>query len=155
VINTQFQYLDVGTRIAARLEPSGGEIKLHVNSDISNLDTAAGDQRLGSVSAPIIRQIKIEGSTLLVVGKPILIGSVDDPNSKRQFQLEVTVTKLGLSADSACTYYDRGTGYEGRCGTKKGDPLHAYCTIDGSKLNDQEAKNGKKLYQTQTGCLGV
>jgi hypothetical protein len=31
---------------------------------------------------------------LLVVGKPIVIGSVDDPNSNRQFQLEVTVTKL-------------------------------------------------------------
>jgi hypothetical protein len=44
--------------------------------------------------APVIRQIKINGNTLLVVGKPILIGSVDDPNSKRQFQLEVTVTKL-------------------------------------------------------------
>jgi hypothetical protein len=43
---------------------------------------------------PIVRQIKISGSTLLVVAKPILIGSMDDPNSKRQFQLEVTVTKL-------------------------------------------------------------
>lgn len=156
LVTTQFQYLDVGTRIAARLEPSGGEIKLHVNSDISNIDTTAGDQRLGPVAAPIIRQIKIEGSTLLVVGKPILVGSVDDPNSKRQFQLEVTVTKLGLAAESACTYYDQhNTGYEGKCGTKKGDALHAYCTVDASKLNDQEAKNGKKLYQTQTGCLGV
>jgi len=28
------------------------------------------------------------------VGKSILIGSTADPNSKRQFQLEVTVTKL-------------------------------------------------------------
>jgi len=27
-------------------------------------------------------------------GKAMVIGSVDDPNSKRQFQLEVTVTKL-------------------------------------------------------------
>ncbi len=44
--------------------------------------------------APVIRQIKITGDTLLAIGKPILIGSVDDPNSKRQFQLEVTVTKL-------------------------------------------------------------
>jgi hypothetical protein len=90
---TQYQYLDVGTRIDARLEALGGETKLHVNSEVSNLDTTT-DQHLGPVSAPIIRQIKIEGSTLLVVGKPILIGSVDDPNSKRQFQLEVTATKL-------------------------------------------------------------
>ena len=88
--NTQFQYIDVGTRILARLERQGEEIKLHVNSDTSNIDT---NQRAG-VDAPIIRQIKIEGSTLLVMGKPILVGSVDDPNSKRQFQLEVTATKL-------------------------------------------------------------
>jgi len=94
VVNTQFQYLDVGTRIAARLEAWGGEIKLHVNSDVSNMDTTGGDQHSGPMSAPIVRQIKIEGSTLLVVGKAILIGSVDDPNSKRQFQLEVTATKL-------------------------------------------------------------
>jgi hypothetical protein len=38
----------------------------------------------------VVRQIKIDGDTLLVTGKPIMIGSVDDPNSKRQFQLEVT-----------------------------------------------------------------
>jgi hypothetical protein len=43
---------------------------------------------------PVIRQIKISGDTLLVVGKPIVIGSADDPNSKRQFQLEVSVTRL-------------------------------------------------------------
>jgi hypothetical protein len=42
----------------------------------------------------VIRQLKIGGSTLVVVGKPMVLGIVDDPNSKRQFQLEVTMTKL-------------------------------------------------------------
>jgi len=32
----------------------------------------------------------ISGSTLVTLDKPMLIGVVDDPNSKRQFQLEVT-----------------------------------------------------------------
>jgi hypothetical protein len=31
---------------------------------------------------------------MAVPGKPMVIGSVDDPDSKRTFQLEVTVTKL-------------------------------------------------------------
>jgi hypothetical protein len=87
----QYQYLDLGTHLSAQLISHGAE--LHVSGDISSLDTSAGSQtsaRLG----PVIRQIKIEGSTALVLGKPILIGSADDPNSKRQFQLEVTVTKL-------------------------------------------------------------
>jgi hypothetical protein len=42
----------------------------------------------------VIRQLKISGSTLALLGKPMVMGSVDDPNSKRQFQLEVTMTKL-------------------------------------------------------------
>lgn len=90
-VSEQYQYLDVGAHLSAQLISHAGE--LHVSGDISSLDTSAGPDasaRLG----PIIRQIRIEGSTALVLGKPILIGSADDPNSKRQFQLEVTVTKL-------------------------------------------------------------
>ncbi len=87
----QYQYLDLGTHLSAQLISHGNE--LHVSGDISSLDTSAGPEtsaRLG----PVIRQIRIEGSTALVLGKLLLIGSADDPNSKRQFQLEVTVTKL-------------------------------------------------------------
>ncbi|HLV88146.1 MAG TPA: hypothetical protein VKV39_14265 [Candidatus Sulfotelmatobacter sp.] len=93
--STQFQYVDVGTRISAQLRPNGqsDEQELVVNSDVSNVDVTA---EAGSTpnQAPVIRQIKIEGVTLLKLGTPLLIGSMDDPNSKRQFQLEVTVTKL-------------------------------------------------------------
>ena len=87
----QYQYIDLGIHLWAQLIGHGGE--LHVSGEISSLDTSAGSEassRLG----PIIRQIKIEGSTALVLGKPIIIGSADDPNSKRQFQLEVVVAKL-------------------------------------------------------------
>ena len=90
-MNTQYQYIDVGTNIGAHLNRLfGGDVQLRVNCEVSNMDTTDPASKLG----PIIRQIKIEGSTLLAFGKPILIGSADDPNSKRQFQLEVTVTKL-------------------------------------------------------------
>jgi hypothetical protein len=41
-----------------------------------------------------IVQLKIEASTTATPGKPLIVGSVDDPNSKRQFQLELTVTRL-------------------------------------------------------------
>jgi hypothetical protein len=89
--NTQYQYIDVGTDLWAQLRGHGEDWELVVHGEVSNLDMEASHP--GEL-APIIRQIKINGNTLLVVGKPILIGSVDDPNSKRQFQLEVTVTKL-------------------------------------------------------------
>lgn len=87
----QYQYIDIGTHLWAQLISHGAE--LLVTGEVSSLDSSAGSEassRLG----PVIRQIKIEGSTALVLGKPITIGSADDPNSKRQFQLEVVVTKL-------------------------------------------------------------
>jgi hypothetical protein len=92
-VNTQYQYMDVGTRIQSILRPRGDECELEVSSEISNVDTES-KQGEGPRIAPVVRQIKMEGSTILVLNKPIVIGSVDDPNSKRQFQLEVTVTKL-------------------------------------------------------------
>jgi hypothetical protein len=43
---------------------------------------------------PAIRQMKIDSSAIASPGKSTVIGAVDDPNSKRQFQLEVVVTRL-------------------------------------------------------------
>lgn len=86
---TQFQYLDVGTNIWAFLRQVGDELQLEVRGDVSDLDKTPNND-LG----PIVRQMKISGTTLLVTGKPIVIGSMDDPNSDREFQLEVTATKL-------------------------------------------------------------
>ena len=91
--SNQWQYMDVGTKIWANLREGGDDLQLEVRSEISNLDRVAG-QDSNPALPPIVRQIQLRGSTLLVVGKPIIIGSVDDPNSNRQFQLEVTVTKL-------------------------------------------------------------
>jgi len=86
-----WQYLDVGTNIRSRVFDSQGSPGLDVRVDISNF--AIPDQAKGG-GQPIVRQMVISGSTLVTLDKPMLIGTVDDPNSKRQFQLEVTVTKL-------------------------------------------------------------
>jgi hypothetical protein len=88
----QFQYMDVGTSIWCRIGERPDGIPMTVRADISNF--AIPDQGTGHESRPVVRQFKINASTLAVPGKPIVVGSVDDPNSKRQFQLEVTVTKL-------------------------------------------------------------
>lgn len=87
----QWQYLDVGTSIWCRVGERPDGVALAVRAEISNF--AIPDQGTHE-SRPVVRQFKINASTLAVVGKPMVVGSVDDPNSKRQFQLEVTVTKL-------------------------------------------------------------
>jgi hypothetical protein len=86
---SQFQYLDVGTNINCKLEERGDGLSLEVRADFDSL--GENEQR---IHQPIIRQVSISGSTLADVGKPVVIGSADDPSSTRTFQLEATVTKL-------------------------------------------------------------
>jgi hypothetical protein len=86
----KFQYLDIGTSIQARVYGKEDTPLLDVTANVSNL--ASPDQNVHG-GQPIVRQIIINGSTLLIYDKLISIGTADDPNSKRQYQLEVTATK--------------------------------------------------------------
>jgi hypothetical protein len=43
---------------------------------------------------PVFRNITFRSAALLSPGKPTMVSSIDDPNSKRRFQLEVTAIKL-------------------------------------------------------------
>lgn len=88
----QFQYMDVGTSIWCRIGERADGVPLTVRAEISNF--AIPEQAAGRDARPAIRQFRINASTLAVPGKPMIVGSVDDPNSKRQFQLEVTVNRL-------------------------------------------------------------
>jgi hypothetical protein len=88
----EFQYIDVGTTIWCQIRERSDGIALIVRAENSNF--AIPEQGAGHDARPVIRQLKISGSTLAMLGKPVVVGSMDDPNSKRQFQLEVTVTKL-------------------------------------------------------------
>ena len=89
----EFQYLDVGTNIWAQLREQRGQTVLVVRAEVSNF--AIPEQGLDKPDPrPALRQLKVSGSALLPLAKPMVMDSVDDPNSKRQFQFEVTVTKL-------------------------------------------------------------
>jgi hypothetical protein len=88
-------YYDLGTSIYVKIQDRSGlsePIAISVRGEISNF--AVPDQSQNHDSRPILRQLKIDASTLAALGKPIELGSVDDPDSKRTFQLEVVVTKL-------------------------------------------------------------
>ena len=88
----EFQYLDVGTNIWAQLREQRGQTELVVRAEVSNF--AIPEQGEKRDPHPALRQLKISGSTLLPLGRPMVMDSVEDPNSRRTFQLEVTVTKL-------------------------------------------------------------
>lgn len=89
----EMQYIDVGTRIWSRLKERDNALLLEVRTEISNF--ANPDQAVrGTNSMPLLRQLQINASTVAFAGKPLVVGSVDDPGSRRQFQLEVTATRL-------------------------------------------------------------
>jgi hypothetical protein len=93
----EIQYLDVGTSIWCRLRDRrdvswlGNDVLLNIRSDLSSF--AVPDQQNTSMR-PAIRQMKIDASMVAFVGKQMVVGIVDDPNSKRQYQLDITVTRL-------------------------------------------------------------
>ena len=88
----KFQYIDVGTEIWTMIKEHANGLALRVRADISSF--AVPDQANHAGEEPVLRQLSIHGSTLAPLGKLVAIGSVDDPNSKHQFQLTVLVTKL-------------------------------------------------------------
>jgi hypothetical protein len=87
----QFQYIDTGTNISSRLYMKANALTLDVHAEISNF---APPDPNAKVNQPLIRQMVISGSMILIPSKSMVVGSVDDPNSNHTFQLEVTATKL-------------------------------------------------------------
>jgi len=87
----ELQFIDVGTNISSRVSERGNGLQLQVTADLSSI---VNNEQEGRSATPVVRQLRISASTVATAGKPTVLGVVDDPNSKRQFQLEVTVTKL-------------------------------------------------------------
>lgn len=89
------QYLDIGTSISSRLIEDEMGLSLEAQTEVSSLvPRSPTDAYRPNISDPMIRQLSINATTAITPGKLTNLGTVDDPDSKRQFQLEVTVTKL-------------------------------------------------------------
>jgi hypothetical protein len=84
------EYVDVGTKINGSIIMRDDAQVLHTDCDVSSVapDEAKVDGR------PILRTLTISNETPIVVGKAMVVGTAEDPNSKRKFQLEVTVTEI-------------------------------------------------------------
>jgi hypothetical protein len=88
----EFQYMDVGTTIWSRIEDHDGHVDLVARANISSFAQPEPTQGYGS--HPPIKQLKIDASTIANLGTPLILGSVDDPGSRRSFQLQVTVAPV-------------------------------------------------------------
>ena len=81
LVNTQFQYLDVGVNIdiTPRIH-AGGEVTLKIAMDVSSV---TGNSNIGGISQPIIGQRKIEHEIRLKDGEPSLMGGMFEDDDIR------------------------------------------------------------------------
>ena len=79
-------YLDVGLNFEATLEESAAGMRLRTKVEQSSI--AEQPSGIGSQD-PVIRQTLTEGSSILTLGKPLVLGSIDIPGSTRHLDVEV------------------------------------------------------------------
>ncbi|WP_263352123.1 hypothetical protein [Acidicapsa acidisoli] len=89
--NVQYQYVDVGLNISARVHEfaTGAE----VYSKLEQSSVAEAKSTIGS-NAPVIRQAMLQNTATLTAGKPVMLGSLDVPGSTRHLDIEVILENI-------------------------------------------------------------
>lgn len=92
VVDTQFTYVDIGVNIECILHESGGRVALHGSLDMSGI-AVNGSGPVAGIRNPTIQQTKLELDTIVELGKPAVVASIDDPLTARKLQVEATITR--------------------------------------------------------------
>jgi hypothetical protein len=83
------QYRSVGVSIFCDVKEGSGGPQLDLKLNISDALPPAKD-----LDAPVFRKVSLESKALLILGKPVTVGIVEDPASRHRYQVDVTATKL-------------------------------------------------------------
>jgi type II secretory pathway component GspD/PulD (secretin) len=86
VPSSQVQYVDLGLNIDASLEGFADGLRLRSKVEQSSLS----DDKSGvGMQDPVIHQTMVDGTSVLVQGKPFVLGSADVPGTTRHQEIEV------------------------------------------------------------------
>ena len=88
---TQFQYLDIGMNFDVSLSdsPAGLLLKAKVEDSSVGNPSEYGNTSGPLAQEPIVHQTALEGTSILTLGKPLTLGSVDVAGSTRHVDIEV------------------------------------------------------------------
>lgn len=93
VANTQYTYLDIGVNIDCIVgDAKTGGLGMHGKIDMSSI--VQHDDKGGNPPNPTVGQTKVEMDTAIELGKPVVVASIDDPETMRHLQVEAIVTRL-------------------------------------------------------------
>jgi hypothetical protein len=89
----QFQYMDIGVNIDARLRGPDDDLSLEGNIEVSGITMpAAGADAVHS--NPVVRQSKVSFDSAITMGKAITVASLDEVDGPRRLQIDVTATRM-------------------------------------------------------------
>lgn len=84
-----FQYMDLGVNINCRVVGRNDYASIKMSVEISSVAAAEAND-----SQPVVRSMRTEMAAVVPLGKPTLIGFMDDVNSTKRYEIAVTATKL-------------------------------------------------------------
>lgn len=91
-VQTQFTYLDIGMNFDSTVGNTGSANVLKYSIEQSSV--APEKSVIAGVEEPIIRQSYLAGVSVLTLGTPTLLGSIDISGSTRRLDIEVLVEQL-------------------------------------------------------------
>jgi hypothetical protein len=89
----QYQYFDVYVNIDCRLRESNEKVDLNADIELGGIV----EHEKGAATNPpnpTVATIRLSVATILGLGKPALVASINDPVTMRKFDVEATVTKV-------------------------------------------------------------
>jgi len=93
-----YTYIDVGLRINCSMkEQVDRRLQFHCDIEISSFirpEQIANATGNAGLAAPFLRTTRTESWALLTPGKSAILNTVDDINSAKRMQIEVTATKI-------------------------------------------------------------
>jgi type II secretory pathway component GspD/PulD (secretin) len=90
-VQTEFTYLDVGMNIDTTLEELANGVRLQSKVEQSSVGPS---NTIAGIQEPVIRQTVLQGSSFLSLDKPVMLGSVDVPNSTHHFDIAVVLEQI-------------------------------------------------------------
>jgi type II secretory pathway component GspD/PulD (secretin) len=88
---TQFTYLDIGTNFDFTITQQADGVSLDSKIEESSVGTP---QTIMGVTEPVIRQTVLQGTSLLTLDKPVMLGSIDVPGSTHRFDIAVVLQTI-------------------------------------------------------------